>query len=91
MPVPTIFNIRHKSIPVEAVYLFDRLTSQFPTSLLSKETEELSREEISELDKLSRIRREVREKVAGSKSAYAIHLLDMLEAYRGYRASNPRD
>ena len=91
MPVPTIFSIRHKSVPVEAVYLFDRLTSQFP-SLLSKETKELSREEIPELDKLSHISCEVRKKkVAESKSAYAIHLLDMLEAYRGYRASNPRD
>ena len=53
---------------------------------------ELSREEISELDKLSRIRREDRKKkVVGSKSAYANHLFDVLEAYRGYRASNPRD
>ena len=78
--------------PCRSLYLLDRLTSQFSASLFSKEMKELSREEISELDKLSRIRREVRKKkVVGSKSAYAIHLLDVLEAYRGYRTSNPRD
>ncbi|KAF2835461.1 hypothetical protein M501DRAFT_999224 [Patellaria atrata CBS 101060] len=93
VPSPVTVQVCHRKIPLDAIFLLTRLSSQLPGSCTPKKVLEITEAKVLKLYNMSHRRKTGLRKTTydDSGNRTQINLLDVLEEHRGHRATDPRD